>query len=139
MKILGNVIMFDRLEKLEENYTQLEKFKESVSLNDVLQNKTDEWALRYGLFESIQIIIDISCHLVSKYNLGNPKTYIDCIDLLVQNNYLDSKLGEKLNGMIGLRNILIHEYVKIDLDKLYQLLNSINDFKEFAVSVKDKI
>jgi len=131
--------MFDRLEKLEENYTQLEKFKESVSLNDVLQNKTDEWALRYGLFESIQIIIDISCHLVSKYNLGNPKTYIDCIDLLVQNNYLDSKLGEKLNGMIGLRNILIHEYVKIDLDKLYQLLNSINDFKEFAVSVKDKI
>lgn len=139
MKILGNVIMFDRLEKLEENYTQLEKFKESVSLNDVLQNKTDEWALGYGLFESIQIIIDISCHLVSKYNLGNPKTYIDCIDLLVQNNYLDSKLGEKLNGMIGLRNILIHEYVKIDLDKLYQLLNSINDFKEFAVSVKDKI
>jgi len=131
--------MFDRLEKLEENYTQLEKFKESVSLNDVLQNKTDEWALGYGLFESIQIIIDISCHLVSKYNLGNPKTYIDCIDLLVQNNYLDSKLGEKLNGMIGLRNILIHEYVKIDLDKLYQLLNSINDFKEFAVSVKDKI
>jgi len=39
--------------------------------------------------------------------------------------------------MIGLRNILVHDYVIIDIEKLYQLLDSLSDFKKFAEEVKD--
>lgn len=52
-------------------------------MKDIKRDKTKEWALRYGLLESIQIVIDLSCHLVVHQNLGNAETYSDCIRLVV--------------------------------------------------------
>jgi uncharacterized protein YutE (UPF0331/DUF86 family) len=34
--------------------------------------------------------------------------------------------------MIGLRNILVHDYITIDDVKLYQLLEQVGDMSEFA-------
>jgi uncharacterized protein YutE (UPF0331/DUF86 family) len=37
--------------------------------------------------------------------------------------------------MIGLRNILIHEYVAIDEQKLIQYLDNLDDFRSFAAAI----
>jgi len=131
--------MFNRLESLEKNIYELKKFKLNISIEQVEDDKFKEWALRYGLFESIQIVIDISCHLVSKYNLGITKTYSECIKLLLQFDYIEKGLSMKLISMIGLRNILIHEYVKIEVHKIYDLLDFIEDFKIFIQKIKEYI
>jgi uncharacterized protein YutE (UPF0331/DUF86 family) len=131
--------MLERLEQLEKNIFELEKFKSDLSIEDIKNNIRLQWSLRYGLFESVQIVIDLSCHLSSYYNLGNPKTYSDCVELLVEHNYLSKTLGEKLIGMIGLRNILIHEYVKIEMERLYSLLNNLEDFKVFVSEIREII
>jgi len=34
--------------------------------------------------------------------------------------------------MVGLRNILVHEYLAVEREKLYRLLEDIGDFKEFC-------
>ncbi|WP_457749139.1 HepT-like ribonuclease domain-containing protein [Sulfurimonas sp.] len=41
--------------------------------------------------------------------------------------------------MIGLRNLLIHEYTTIDTQKLYAFLNSIDDFKNFIYEIKENV
>jgi len=41
----------DKLKRLEENLRVLNDFKEKYGLEDLLANKVDEWALRYGLLE----------------------------------------------------------------------------------------
>ena len=92
--------------------------------------------MRYGFLESIQIVIDISCHLVSKYNLGNPESYSECIELLRKFKHIDEELEEKLIGMTGLRNILAHEYVTVKNEKLYQLLDQLEDIRLFVSKVK---
>lgn len=84
----------------------------------MLNDKSKEWALKYGLIETIQIVIDISCHPVSKYNLGNPLIYAECIELLEKYAYIDKGLAKKLLVMVGLRNIIVHEYATIDNRKL---------------------
>lgn len=38
--------------------------------------------------------------------------------------------------MIGLRNILIHEYPVVDIAQLYNFLNHFSDFSDFAGEVK---
>lgn len=138
--------MVERLNKLETNVVELRKFKEEYQLKQLTDNIHLQWTLRYGLFESIQIVIDIACHLTAKYNLGNPETYADCIKLLNKEGYLSNELHDKLQSMIGLRNILIHEparpkggYVQIDLKELYDLLNELEDFSLFAKEIKDVI
>lgn len=124
--------MIERLKILENNVKELQAFKKRFSLVDIRSDKSREWALRYGFLETIQIVIDVSCHLVVKYNLGNPASYSDCIDLLKRHEYIDEQLADKLFGMIGLRNILVHEYIIVEAEKLYYLLNNVDDFKEFA-------
>ncbi|MCK4763678.1 MAG: DUF86 domain-containing protein [Candidatus Aminicenantes bacterium] len=129
--------MLDRLKLLEENLTELALFKEKHKIEEIKKGKSTGWALKYGFLESIQIIIDISCHLVSKYNLGNPGTYRECIELLQKFNYINEELETKLIGMVGLRNLLSHEYKAIKIEKLYELLDHLKDIDEFIRQIKD--
>ena len=128
--------MHDRLKNLEENIAELALFKKKHSLEELQKTKSSGWALRYGFLESIQIIIDISCHLVSHYNLGSPETYGECIELLRKYKHINEPLEEKLIGMVGLRNILAHEYTKVKIEKLYALLDHLDDIKEFIRQIK---
>lgn len=130
-------IMLERLSQLETNIAELGKFHTKYLLDDIKNNRQLQWILRYGLFESIQIIIDISCHLTAKYNLGTAQNYSECITLLENEKYLSNETAEKLKGMIGLRNILIHEYIAVDIARLYELLTRLDDFRQFAVEIKD--
>lgn len=131
--------MIERLKILENNVKELHVFKNRFRIVDILSDKSKEWALRYGFLETIQIVIDISCHLVAKYNLGNPASYSECIDLLKKYEYIDEHLADKLFGMIGLRNILVHEYIFVEAEKLYNLLDNVQDFKEFVDKIRDFI
>lgn len=132
-----NETMLERLKLLEDNIRELSDFKKKNSLKDIQSDKSREWALRYGFVETIQVVIDISCYLVSKYNLGNPSTYSECIDLLQKYGHIDEDIKRKVLGMVGLRNILIHEYISVDVKKLYALLDNVQDLKDFINHIKD--
>lgn len=127
--------LLERFKRLEENIKELSLFREKVSFEEICADKTLEWALRYGLLETIQSVIDLACHLVSRDNLGNPSTYAECITILEKNGYIDITLARHLTGMVGLRNLLIHEYATIDLKELYQCLFEIEDFIVFAQKI----
>jgi len=124
--------LLEKLKHLELNVKTLAEIKDTLTIEEIEQNKRYEWQIRYGLFESIQIVIDISCKIVSTYNLGNPKEYKECIKLLQQQRYLSKELSKKVVSMVGLRNLLVHEYVQIDNKKLYEYLNFLDDFIAFA-------
>ncbi len=128
--------MTDKLTRLEENLISLKKVKDDYTLRDILSDKVDEWGLRYGLMESIQIIIDIACHIVSEKNLGAPKNYSECISILIANNYIEENLGVKLKRMIGLRNLLVHDYGIVEPAKLYEYLDHLDDIDDFIYAVK---
>ncbi len=126
----------EKLKLLEENVKLLQEIETQTTVEDLRKNRRLEWEVRYGLFESIQIVIDIACKLSSEYNLGNPKTYRACIELLSRYEYLDETIAKKVIGMIGLRNLLVHEYVKIDAERLYRFLERLEDFIDFVKAIK---
>jgi len=132
----------DKLKRLEENLRILTKIKEEYTIEDIIADKVDEWGLRYGLFESLQIVIDLACSCVAEKNLGVPNNYSECITILITNKYLENELGEKILRMVGLRNLLVHEYgmpvpqnAGIDIKKLYEYLSHIQDIKDFAHAI----
>jgi uncharacterized protein YutE (UPF0331/DUF86 family) len=129
----------EKLKHLEENIKLLKEIKSTITLDDLKLNKRYEWEVRYGLFESIQIVIDISCKISSYYNLGNPKSYKECIELLVKYDYLSLEVSKKTIAMVGLRNLLVHEYIEIDDEKLYTFLSYLDDFILFVNEIKNNI
>lgn len=50
--------MLERLSILERNISELEKFRSKNELAEIKNDLQLQWIMRYGLFESIQIVID---------------------------------------------------------------------------------
>lgn len=81
---------------------------------------------------SIQIIIDISHLIIIDLDLRRPEDNYEAISILFENKVISETLAQKLTKMIGLRNILVHEYGKIDRKKIYQILKEqIKDLEDF--------
>ena len=107
----------------------------AMSLEQIESDRKLVWALRYGLLESIQIVIDVACAVVSHDNLGYPKSYADCLRLLGQAGYLDEVLAQHLARAVGMRNILVHEYLDVDDAILFAALDRLDDLRDFATSM----
>jgi len=132
-------MLIEKIKRLEENLRTLELIKAGYSLDQFESDKIDEWGLRYGFLESIQIIIDISCGIAAEKNIGTPRNYVECIALLISGGYLEKATGEKIKKMIGLRNLLVHEYGIIEIKKLYNYLDNLEDIRNFINQIACEI
>lgn len=85
---------------------------------------------------AIQVVLDISNHIVADDRLGAVEEYRDAIRLLGQSGYLQPDLAQRLIPMAGLRNILVHDYLDVDRGKIYILLQDcLEDFEQFAIQI----
>jgi uncharacterized protein YutE (UPF0331/DUF86 family) len=85
---------------------------------------------------AIQAVLDICNHIVADDRLGMVEEYRDAVRLLGESGYLDPDLAKRLMPMAGLRNILVHDYLDVDREKLHTLLqNCLEDFEQFAVQI----
>jgi len=95
----------------------------------------------YGLAErylqlSIECILDVGNMLIVSLDLEKPSDKQEIIDILEKAKIIPSILSTKLSGVARFRNLLVHEYVKINREKVYDILkNKIPDLEEFAKSV----
>lgn len=120
--------MRERLLRLEVNVRELARFCQMYTREDVRREPHLEWALRYGLLEAIQIVIDLSCHIASARNLDASATDAERVELLSRAGLVSGDVAKTVAGMVGLRNILVHEYISVDRSRLYDLLERLNDF-----------
>ena len=85
---------------------------------------------------AIQVVLDISNHIVADERLGAVEEYRDAIRLLGKSGYLQPDLTQRLLPMAGLRNILVHDYLEVDRSKIHTLLQDcLEDFEKFAVEI----
>lgn len=87
---------------------------------------------------AIESCIDIATHLVSGLNLQGQDTAAEFFRLLAKEGVIGSELAERVAKACGLRNILVHLYLKID----YKIVNQsshegLDDLREFAQQVVD--
>ena len=60
------------------------------------------------------------------------KSYLSS-PLLGENKVVPVDLAKKMAPLAGLRNILVHDYLEIDLKRIYEFLrNDLSDFSEFG-------
>ena len=58
------------------------------------------------------------------------------IQNMAQNKIISFELEEKMNAMVGFRNIAVHEYQNIDKEILKSILqNNLRDIEEFYKSI----
>ncbi|OQX81996.1 MAG: hypothetical protein B6D56_00990 [Candidatus Omnitrophica bacterium 4484_70.1] len=86
----------------------------------------------------MQIVIDVGNHILAAIGESQIEDYTDIIDKLGERNIISAEFAQSIRGMVGLRNILIHEYSSIDLNKVYDILqNKLDDFYKFIEYIED--
>ncbi len=129
--------LLPRLKELEENLRTLGEFRR-LTFEEINADRKLLWGMRYGMLECLQIVIDTACAVVSYYDLGNPKSYGECVQILGQRGYLTGDLVSRLIRAVGLRNILVHEYFNVDDRLVYESLNSLDGLSEFSAQIVEK-
>lgn len=125
--------IFEKLENLKESLGYLQKLREET-------HSEEEFILDFHLFGnverylqlSIQSIIDIAHLVIIDLDLKRPDDNYEAVSLLYHQGVISEDLASKLTKMVGLRNILVHEYGKIDRKKIYEVLwTQLEDLEEF--------
>jgi len=99
----------------------------------------------YGLAErylqlSIEILIDAARQLIIQLNLERPDNNYEAFETLFKEKIISASLFERLRLMAGFRNILVHDYMKIDRKIVYKALRgNIKDFALFRAAVIKKL
>jgi len=81
---------------------------------------------------AIESVIDVCGLLVTGLRLGLPGEEDDLIEKLAQAGVVPSALRDRLRRMKGLRNMLVHEYGRIDDRIVYDVVTGgLGDFDAF--------
>ena len=130
-------VIKQRLNQLSTSINKIERFKE-ISLEEFLKDDIIQDVVEYNLFIAINMMIDIATHIVVDNNMGNPETLGEAFSILNKEKYLNDDEAKIYRNMVGLRNILSHEYLKIDKRIIYSVLkNNLVDIKKFIIFINE--
>lgn len=126
-----------RLQKLREYLSLLRKLGEKPKKDFVSDPFIYGNGERY-LQLAIQCLLDIGSHIVAEQKLGAPAEYRDIFRILGKEGILPNDFALSIAPLAGLRNILVHDYVSIDREALYELIEEkLGDFETFAGFIAD--
>jgi uncharacterized protein YutE (UPF0331/DUF86 family) len=114
--------------------------KRGENLQEFLQDSDRQDIVSFNLQLAIQNCIDIAAHIVSQEGMGVPGSLNETFYLLEQNGYLPYELTEKMVKAVGFRNLLVHEYGKLDLAQVFEIShNDVNDLNRYLITLFSKL
>lgn len=135
-------IIIPKLEKLQEYVSYLKGYQDR-SLEDIKKDHTLQGAILRYLQLAIECVLDIGEMLISGLKLRKPEQVREVLFILSENDIIPKDFAKNFSPIAGLRNILVHEYADIDMDKVYGYLQEkLIDFdfyaRKIAQHVKEK-
>ena len=130
-------IISERLLRLDEEIAYLKNEREALrSYDDYRNNVRLRKAVERSLQVAIEICFDISQRIISVEGLRLASSYRETFLVLQEAGILESGQGERLANMASFRNLLVHDYVRIDDERVYAILKRrLGDFDAFAAAI----
>ncbi|MGH2706186.1 MAG: type VII toxin-antitoxin system HepT family RNase toxin [Actinomycetota bacterium] len=123
-----------RLLELERRLTTLRAIagagREGFLADDALQTQAER-----HLQVALQVALDIATHLIAEETAEVPDSYAGAFAILRRMGIVDEDLAAALRRATGLRNILVHGYLDVDPERLWEHLGRVDDLEVFAGKV----
>jgi uncharacterized protein YutE (UPF0331/DUF86 family) len=121
-----------KLSKLRE-YLKFLRELQTTPREEFLGDFKTTGAVERYLQTSIECIIDIGNEIISSQQLQRPERYRDIPFILARVKIIPKNFAETVAAMIGFRNLLVHDYASINLELVYEFLQTkLQDFETFA-------
>jgi uncharacterized protein YutE (UPF0331/DUF86 family) len=126
--MINSNVLTPRFEALEE-YLEVLRRIAKYSMEEFLSEPERYGAAERFLQLSIEAIDDIGSHIIADKNLGRIDTYSDIPRILSEHGIVPEALSSTWRDIIGFRNILVHDYLKLDRSIVYDILkHKLSDF-----------
>ena len=128
---IEKTLIITKLSKLRQ-YKRFLKELQATSLEDFTSDFKVRGAVERYLQVSIECIVDIGNEIISSLQLQRPERYRDIPFILFESKIIPKTFAETIASMIGFRNLLVHDYASINVNLVYEFLQTrLPDFENF--------
>lgn len=133
--------MVDKLllgRKIAQVDTYLGQIKEfaKISVNAYKNDWKTQRIVERTLQMLIELCMDIANHLISDKGMRLPTGYADTFGVLMENKVISKNLFKTMAKMAKFRNVVVHQYEKIDPVIVVSILHkNLNDFEKYKKAI----
>lgn len=129
--------IINRVDHLEALLKELSQVRED-GYDSYKENFRSRLAAAHGLQLAIQACLDMGAHLIAEEALRMPDDYRGVFEALKAAG-LEADLAQRLRAAAGMRNVLVHDYLKVDDEEVWGALSRLDDLRQFGVFAKSKL
>jgi uncharacterized protein YutE (UPF0331/DUF86 family) len=134
--VFSNAFVLKKLDTLSEYSVKLKKLASSTTDKEFSTNEDKLYSAERLLQLIVDCMLDINQHFIKEKEVGLPNDLQSTFTVLGENNVLPKELADRLAPVTGLRNLLVHQYEKIDSALfLKNMRENLDDFDEYRNSI----
>jgi len=129
-------VILDLLKELDTVLEELSKHRH-VSEHDLAGSLSLRWTVERGLIAAANLVFDALNHILAAAYGVYSETYEDTLVRAHHEAVLSDALFARMAGLGGFRNVLVHEYVRVDIRVLRENLSKGFDvFPAFSAEIQ---
>jgi uncharacterized protein YutE (UPF0331/DUF86 family) len=125
-----NEVLEKRIQSFKDCVEKLEKIHKEGKERFMKDWKLQDSALR-NFQVAIESLADIANHIISEKNYERPSGYREIVKVLNKNKVIPNDFFKTATSIMGFRNIIVHEYLYLDMERVYNNLSRIEDLRKF--------
>ena len=133
--MVDRTLILRKLSALEEYFEQLSEYR-SISTDQYEKDWRSQRIIERTLQMMVETCIDISGHIIADMKFRVPISYADSFHVLAENGIVDDSLSESLEKMAKFRNVVVHDYDRVDKEIVIGILRkNLDDFIKFKDAI----
>lgn len=132
-------VIENKISSIRKYLKILQRYKK-YSKKEIEENVDIKGALERYLYLAIQSTIDLAEAIISYKNLRKPTAMSEAFYILNEEGFIPVRLTNELAKMVGFRNIVAHDYEKINYDIVVDVLqNKLKDVDKFMKKISARL
>ncbi len=124
-------VIENKISSVRKHLNILKRYKD-FSQQEIVEDIDRKGAVERYLYLVIQATIDLSEAVIAYKNLRKPSTMSESFQILQEDKIIPSELADHMVKMTGFRNVIAHDYEKINYDIVYDVLrNKLANIEDF--------
>ena len=124
-----------KLATIREAVEQLRTAQGRITTDGLLRDLMLRWAVERGLQIAAEAVLDAGNHILAGEFSDPADEYAQVAERLAAHGVITPDTATRLRGLAGFRNVLVHEYAQVDLARLVEALERLDDFDAFVADV----
>src|SRR3990172_2128680 len=129
---MTNLSVIENKISSNRKYLKILKRYKAYSRQEIEENVDVRGAVERYLYLAAQAAIDLAEAVIAYKGFRKPTTMSEAFYILNEEDIVSGELTEKMVRMVGFRNVMAHDYEKVNYDIVYDVLqNRLADVAEF--------